>query len=274
MLMLKRNLLKLLKKERSIRNNMKIPASELKNFLDEKYIKYNGLGFIESDPVSIPHLFTKKEDIEITGFLAATIAWGQRVTIINNANKMMKIMGNSPHDFIMSAKEKDFKKFDGFVHRTFNSIDAIYFMKALQHIYKKQGGLEKVFSKPDCLEAIMNFRTAFFSIDHPHRTMKHVSSPADNSSAKRLCMYLRWMVRKDKHGVDFGIWNSELLPSHLMCPLDVHSGNVARKLGVLKRTQNDWKAVEELTANLRKFDPTDPVKYDFALFGLGVFERF
>ena len=253
---------------------MKIPASELKDFLEEKYIKYNRLNFIESDPVSIPHQFTKKEDIEIAGFLAATIAWGQRVTIINNANKMMKLMGNSPHDFVMSAKEKELKRFDGFVHRTFNSIDAVYFMKALQHIYKKHGGLEMVFSKPDCNDAIMNFRKSFFSIDYPPRTMKHVSSPEANSSAKRLCMYLRWMVRKDKQGVDFGIWNSELLPSHIMCPLDVHSGNVARKLGILKRTQNDWKAVAELTTNLRKFDGKDPVKYDFALFGLGVFEKF
>ena len=253
---------------------MKIPTAELKDFLEEKYIKYNRPDFIGSDPISIPHQFTKKEDIEIAGFLAATIAWGQRVTIINNANKLMKLMGNSPHDFILSAKEKDLKKFDGFVHRTFNSIDAVYFMKALQHIYKKKGGLEKVFSEPGCMDAIMNFRNIFFSIEYPHRTMKHVSSPADNSSAKRLCMYLRWMVRKDKPGVDLGIWNSKLLPPHLMCPLDVHSGNVARKLGLLKRTQNDWKAVEELTAQLRKFDAKDPVKYDFALFGLGVFEKF
>ncbi|MGZ4034361.1 MAG: TIGR02757 family protein [Bacteroidia bacterium] len=251
-----------------------MPASELKDFLEEKYIKYNGFAFIESDPVSIPHQFTKKEDIEIAGFLAATIAWGQRVTIINNANKMMKLMGNSPHDFIMSAKEKDLKKFEGFVHRTFNSVDTIFFMRSLKNIYINHGGLEKVFSKPDCSDAITNFRILFFSIEYPARTMKHVSNPAENSSAKRLCMYLRWMIRKDKQGVDFGIWNSKLLPSHLMCPLDVHSGNVARKLGLLKRTQNDWKAVNELTLNLRKFDPKDPVKYDFALFGLGVFEKF
>jgi uncharacterized protein (TIGR02757 family) len=253
---------------------MKIPASELQSFLEEKYIKYNRLDFIESDPISIPHQFTKKEDIEIAGFLAATIAWGQRVTIINNANKLMKLMGNSPHDFILSAKEKDFKRFDGFVHRTFNGTDVAFFMKSLKNIYVKHGGLEKVFSKPNCSDAIMNFRTTFFSIEHPHRTMKHVSSPAANSSAKRLCMYLRWMIRKDKQGVDFGIWNSNLIPSDLMCPLDVHSGNVARKLGLLKRTQNDWKAVDELTINLRKFDAKDPVKYDFALFGLGVFEKF
>ena len=253
---------------------MKIPFLELKDFLEERYTKYNRIDFIESDPVSIPHLFTKKEDIEIAGFLTATIAWGQRVSIIGNANRMMQLLGNSPHDFVMTAKEKELKRLDGFVHRTFNSTDAVFFIKALQHIYKKHGGLEKVFSKPDCSNAIMNFRAIFFSIEHPHRTVKHVSSTADNSAAKRLCMFLRWMVRKDKQGVDFGIWNSELIPEHLMCPLDVHSGSVARKLGLLKRKQNDWKAVQELTANLRKFDADDPVKYDFALFGLGVFENF
>ncbi|CAN5334609.1 TIGR02757 family protein [soil metagenome] len=248
--------------------------NDLAGFLEEKYDKYNRIDFIESDPVSIPHQFSKKEDIEIAGFLAATIAWGQRVTIINNANKMMKLMGNSPYDFVMSAKAKDLKHFDGFVHRTFNSVDAAFFIKSLQNIYKNHDGLEKAFSKPDCMQAINNFRELFFSIEYPHRTGKHVSNPAENSSAKRLCMYLRWMVRTDKRGVDFGIWNKKLLPFHLMCPLDVHSGNVARKLGLLKRTQNDWKAVEELTINLRKFDANDPVKYDFALFGLGVFEKF
>lgn len=255
--------------------------NDLASFLEEKYDKYNRPDFIESDPISIPHQFNKKEDIEIAAFLAATIAWGQRITIINNANKIMKLMGNNPHDFIMSAKQKDFQKFDSFVHRTFNSVDAVFFMKALQNIYKKHGGLEKVFlptstsnTSEATLSAITNFRKIFFSIEHPLRTGKHISNPSENSSAKRLCMYLRWMVRNDKRGVDFGIWKSSLLPSHLMCPLDVHSGNVARKLGLLKRTQNDWKAVVELTTNLRKFDANDPVKYDFALFGLGVFEKF
>lgn len=259
---------------------MKLITSDLKDFLEEKYDKYNRLDFIESDPISIPHQFSKKEDIEIAGFLAATIAWGQRVTIINNANKMVRLMGNNPHDFILSAKPKDFKKFNEFVHRTFNGVDAAFFMKSLQNIYKNHGGLQNAFSptsnaKSDhTLDAITNFRKIFFSIEHPHRTGKHVSNPSENSSAKRLCMYLRWMVRADKRGVDFGLWDKKLLPSHLMCPLDVHSGNVARKLGLLKRTQNDWKAVEELTINLRKFDIKDPVKYDFALFGLGVFEKF
>jgi uncharacterized protein (TIGR02757 family) len=256
-------------------------SPELIDFLNEKTDKYNRPDFIGSDPVLIPHLFTQKEDIEIAGFLAATIAWGQRVTIINNANKLMKLMGNSPHDFVMSAKEKDLKKFESFVHRTFNGTDVVFFIRSLQNIYKKHGGLEKAFSlnksdEQSVLNSIMNFRHIFFSIDYPERTKKHVSNPEDNSSAKRLCMYLRWMVRDDKRGVDFGLWKKQgsLLPSDLMCPLDVHSGNVARKLGLLKRTQNDWKAVTELTDNLKSMDAFDPVKYDFALFGLGVFEKF
>jgi uncharacterized protein (TIGR02757 family) len=257
---------------------MKLKGSELKDFLDEKVEKYDRPDFIGSDPISIPHQFSNKEDIEIAGFLAATIAWGQRVTIINNANKLMKLMGNSPYDFVMSAKEKDLKSFEGFVHRTFNSTDAIFFMRSLQNIYKKHDGLQKAFEikkGEDLLTGITNFRQLFFSIPHPSRTEKHVSNPAENSSAKRLCMYLRWMVRNDKKGVDFGIWNNgNLTPAVLMCPLDVHSGNVARKLGLLKRSQNDWKAVEELTINLRKLDAKDPVKYDFALFSLGVFEKF
>ncbi len=266
----------------------KLKQSELKEFLDEKYDKYNRLDFIGSDPISIPHQFTKKEDIEISGFLAATIAWGQRVTIINNANKLMKLMGNSPYDFVMNAKEKDYKRFDDFKHRTFNSIDTAFFLKSLQNIYKKHNGLQDVFlfsasqkNEFTLQESIMNFRSVFFSISHPARTGKHVSNPAENSSAKRICMYLRWMVRNDKRGVDFGLWTPEkpkknVLPatSLLMCPLDVHTGNVGRKLGLLKRTQNDWKAVEELTGSLRQFDAADPVKYDFALFGLGVFEKF
>ncbi len=261
---------------------MKLSKAELKEFLNEKYDLYNNLKFIETDPITIPHLFTKKEDIEIAGFLTATIAWGQRVTIINNATKMMRIMGSNPHDFIMTAKERDLKKFNDFVHRTFNGTDAVFFMKSLQHLYKKHGGLEQAFAVASSqkegsllLRSMMSFRELFFAIPSPARTGKHVSNPAENSSAKRLCMYLRWMVRNDKRGVDFGIWQSNnIKPANLMCPLDVHSGNVARKLGLLKRTQNDWKAVEELTANLRNFDASDPVKYDFALFGLGAFEKF
>jgi uncharacterized protein (TIGR02757 family) len=254
---------------------MIIPVSELKAFLDEKVDKYNRPDFIPTDPIQIPHQFTKKEDIEIAGFLTATIAWGQRVTIINNSNKLMDLMDRSPADFIMHSKEKDLKRFDGFVHRTFNSTDAAFFIRSLKNIYRNHGGLEKTFSssgKNDLQYSISHFREIFFSIPHELRTGKHVSNPAENSSAKRICMFLRWMVRKDKRGVDFGLW--KMSPSLLMCPLDVHSGSVARKLGLLERSQNDWKAVEELSLNLRKLDPKDPVKYDFALFGLGAFEKF
>ncbi|MCE3281229.1 MAG: hypothetical protein K0S44_3420 [Bacteroidetes bacterium] len=255
---------------------MKLNKKELKEFLEEKTDKYNRPFFIESDPISIPHQFNKKEDIEIAGFLAATIAWGQRVTILKNSNKLMQLMDNSPHEFIIKAGKKDLKRFEGFVHRTFNSDDLKFFILSLQNIYRNEGGLEKTFScsekKDVLLHSITNFRNLFFTIPHLPRTTKHVSNPMDNSSAKRICMFLRWMARKDKRGVDFGIW--KLDQSQLMCPLDVHSGNVGRKLGLLKRTQNDWKAVEELTTSLRQIDASDPVKYDFALFGLGVFEKF
>lgn len=254
----------------------KLTQTELKEFLEEKHDKYNRIDFIASDPVSIPHQFTKKEDIEISGFLAATIAWGQRVTIIKNANKLLNLMDHDPHNFIMNVKEKELKRFEDFKHRTFNDVDTKFFIKSLQNIYKNHGGLQQSFNsygKEDVLKhSITKFRELFFSIPHPSRTGKHVSNPSENSSSKRLCMYLRWMVRKDKRGVDFGIW--DIPASQLMCPLDVHSGNVARKLGLLKRIQNDWKAVEELTANLKKLDARDPVKYDFALFGLGIFEKF
>lgn len=257
---------------------MPLNKEQLQEFLDSKYDTYNRASFIESDPISIPHQFTKKEDIEIAAFLAATIAWGQRTTIIKNANKLMKLMDNSPFDFVLNAKTKDLKVFDNFVHRTFNEVDITFFVKSLQNIYKNHGGLQKKFStktkEDQCKNSIMNFRNLFFSIPYPYRTSKHVSNPSQNSSAKRLCMFLRWMVRNDKRGVDFGIWQNTFSSSELMCPLDVHSGNVARKLGLLMRTQNDWKAVEELTENLKMFDASDPVKYDFALFGLGAFEKF
>ncbi len=261
---------------------MKISKFEVKDFLDEKLDKYNRLNFIESDPISIPHQFSKKEDIEIAAFLSATIAWGQRITIIKNANKLMNLMDNTPHDFIIHANPRELACFDNFVHRTFNSEDIKFFIKSLQNIYINHGGLEKVFIngvlKKDinkCEKAITNFRNVFFSISHPGRTTKHVSNPSENSSSKRLCMFLRWMVRNDKRKVDFGIWvNNNFNSSDLMCPLDIHSGNVARKLELLNRTQNDWKAVTELTDTLKQLDATDPVKYDFALFGLGVFEKF
>lgn len=250
---------------------------ELKEFLDTKVTEYNTLDFIDSDPVQIPHLYTQKEDIEISGFLAATIAWGKREMIIKNSHKMMTFLGNSPFDFVMNHSETQLDDFEHFVHRTFNLEDFKYFIKALKHIYSFHNGLEGIFTKhktEDSLQpAIHEFKKIFFEIDHLTRTTKHISDPKKGSAAKRINMYLRWMVRQDNHGVDFGIWKN-ISPSLLSCPLDVHSGNVARKLGILTRKQNDGKALIELDTALRRMDPLDPVKYDFALFGLGVFEKF
>ncbi|SHI73271.1 TIGR02757 family protein [Arenibacter nanhaiticus] len=250
---------------------------ELKEFLDAKVIQYNLPEFLQSDPIQIPHLFSIKEDIEISGFLTATIAWGNRKSIITNANKMMELMDSSPYDFIMNHEASDLEKLQGFVHRTFNGDDLTFFVRSLKNIYKHHHGLEDVFSKAtDTLPlqaAISSFKSVFFEIPHPARTTKHISDPLKGSAAKRINMFLRWMVRDNTTGVDFGIWK-KLSPAQLSCPLDVHSGNVARKLGLIKRKQNDGKALAELDANLRKLDPMDPVKYDFALFGLGVFEKF
>jgi uncharacterized protein (TIGR02757 family) len=251
--------------------------SELKSFLDEKVVLYNNTNFIESDPVQIPHLFTQKEDIEIAGFLSATISWGNRKMIVKNSHQMMELMGNAPYDFVMSHQETDLERLDSFVHRTFNGQDFMGFIKGLQHIYKNHGGLETVFSsnlgEDNLQKNIHEFKKLFFEIPHLNRTQKHISDPLKGSAAKRINMYLRWMVRQDNKGVDLGIWKS-ISPALLSCPLDVHSGNVARKLGLLTRKQNDGKAVTELDLKLRELDPTDPVKYDFALFGLGVFEGF
>lgn len=250
---------------------------DLKEFLDLKVSQYNNPKFIESDPIQIPHTFTKKEDIEISGFLTATISWGNRKSIINNANRLMLLLDNAPYDFVLNHKETDLEKLKSFVHRTFNGDDCIQFIKCLRSIYENHNGLEAVFSKfveKDSLQkSISEFKRIFFEIEHVTRTQKHVSDPLKNSAAKRLNMMLRWFIRNDNAGVDFGIWKS-LYPSQLSCPLDVHSGNVARKLGLLKRKQNDAKALKELDINLRNLDPLDPVKYDFALFGLGAFENF
>ena len=251
--------------------------NELKEFLDEKVVLYNNCNFIDSDPVQIPHLYALKEDIEISGFLAATISWGNRKMIIQNSKKMMQIMGNSPYDFVMSHNENNIIKLENFVHRTFNHIDFSTFLYALKNIYENHNGLENLFAKhqeKDSLQkSISEFKKVFFEINHDYRTQKHVSDPSNNSAAKRINMYLRWMVRNDQKGVDLGIWKS-INASKLSCPLDVHSGNVARKLGLLIRKQNDAKALLELDFQLRKLDKNDPVKYDFALFGLGVFENF
>lgn len=248
--------------------------SDIKELLDEKVFEYNNPRFIETDPIQIPHQFHQKEDIEIAAFLTAVISWGNRKMIIKNAQRMVDIMGNSPFDYIMNST---LSEQENFVHRTFNSTDLHYFMRALRHIYTNHGGLEEVFKKHavsgDVQNSIHHFKKLFFEIEHPKRTQKHISDPQKGSAAKRINMFLRWMVRSDTAGVDFGIWK-KLSPSMLSCPLDVHSGNVARKLGLLKRKQNDAKALHELDLSLRKMDPTDPVKYDFALFGMGVFEKF
>lgn len=250
---------------------------ELKEFLDEKVEFYNNPNFIESDPIQIPHRYSLKEDIEISGFLTSTIAWGNRKMILKNSCQMMQLLGNSPYDFIMSHNDNDLERLESFVHRTFNGIDLAFFIKSLNNIYLNHNGLESIFSKYQESEsvqvAISEFKKIFFEIEHLKRTEKHVSDPLKNSASKRLNMWLRWNCRTDNRGVDLGIWKF-ISPSKLSCPLDVHSGNVARKLGLLTRKQNNAKALFELDTNLRKLDPIDPVKYDFALFGLGVFENF
>ena len=252
-------------------------SKDIKSFLEEKVVQYNQPDFIEPDPISIPHQFNLKEDIEIAGFLAATIAWGNRKMIVKNANRMVDLMGNSPYDFVMEHNDIQLERLLGFVHRTFNAEDFKYFIKALKNIYTNHNGMEGVFEKhktTDSMQsAIHEFKKVFFSIEHPSRTQKHVSDPYKKSAAKKINMFLRWMIRNDNTGVDFGLWKT-ISPALLSCPLDVHSGNVARKLGLLNRRQNDAKALEELDLSLRALDPKDPVKYDFALFGLGVFEGF
>jgi len=286
---------------------------DLKGFLDFKYDQYNRPGFIENDPICIPHLFTKKQDIEIMGFWASILAWGQRKTIINKCKELIQLMDGAPHDFILNHKGTDLKRFANFKHRTFNLTDTLYFIEFFRQHYLKSDTLETAFNtyktnifrqefveegesssgfiestnspcylrdlknnQPEIsIEASLNsFRTYFFSLpDYPPRTKKHISSPSQKSTCKRLNMFLRWMVRKDDHGVDFGLWTS-IKPSDLICPTDLHVERVARKLKLITRKQVDWQTATELTENLRQFDPLDPVKYDFALFGLGIEEHF
>ncbi len=246
---------------------------ELKSFLDEKADLYNTIDFIENDPIQIPHRFSLQQDIEIAGFLAATISWGNRKSIIKSAEKMLNIMGNSPYDFVLNYSEKDLESIKNHsVHRTFNGEDFTFFIKQFNRIYKENESLESLFiineGEYNFYHSIERFRTAFIGSEK-HRTHKHVSSPYKNSSAKRIMMFLRWMVRKDNRGVDFGIWEN-IDACHLSIPLDVHTGNISRKLGLITRTQNDWKTVALLDEVVRKLDKYDPAKYDFALFGLGV----
>lgn len=250
----------------------KLQFDELKEYLDFKSEQYNNPDFIETDPIQIPHQFHKKEDIEIIGFLVASIAWGNRTMIINNGNKLVQLMGNSPHDFVMNYNGT----LPHFVHRTFNSVDLDFFIRGLRSIYEN-GTFESAFNirveqQNSMSIRISNFRSEMLKVSHEERSQKHLSNPLKNSAAKRINMFLRWMVRNDKNGVDFGLWNT-IPSSELMLPLDVHTGNISRSLGLLERKQNDWKALELLMTELRKFDPEDPVKYDFALFGIGAFEK-
>lgn len=251
---------------------------EMKEFLEEKYLLYNNRSFIASDPISIPHAFTELHDREISGFLTASIAWGRRDLILRSAGKLISMMDNAPYEFIMSAGEIDLERFGRFVHRTFNGSDCRYFFKGLRNIYGSFNSMEDVLLEgmnPDnsLKNGISNLRKHFFLLPHEKRAEKHFADINGGAAGKRLNMFFRWMIRNDKHGVDFGIWK-RIDPSLLYIPLDLHSGNTARRLGLLTRKMNDWKAVEELTAVLRTFDANDPVKYDFALFGLGVNEKF
>lgn len=253
--------------------------AELKAFLDEKVDTYNVPGFITNDPISIPHRFNRKQDIEIAGLFAAVLAWGQRVTIINKCLELLSWMDHAPYEFMLHAEENDLKPFTEFKHRTFNGTDCLYFIYFLQDFYQKHDSLEEAFvqgqySAADAGNALSSFYEQFFSLpDYPPRTRKHIQTPLKKSACKRMNMYLRWMVRNDDRGVDFGLWN-RISPSQLVCPCDLHVDRVARKLGLISRKQTDWQTAIELTEGLRKFDSEDPVRYDFALFGLGIEEKF
>ena len=250
--------------------------NSLQEFLNAKVDLYNQPSFISTDPISIPHLFTIKQDIEIAAFFAAVFAWGNRTTIIQKSRELLQLMDMAPYEFCLRAEPKDLKKLLHFKHRTFNPTDLLYFVDFLQHHYQKYSSLETAFTMhgTSMEEMLAGFHHYFFSLEHtPARTKKHIATPERNSSCKRLNMFMRWMVRKDSKGVDFGLW-SAISPAQLVCPLDVHVARVARHFELLTRTQTDWTAAIELTNNLRTLDPDDPVKYDFALFGLGVFEKF
>jgi uncharacterized protein (TIGR02757 family) len=247
----------------------------LQEFLDRKVSEYNRPDFIANDPISIPHGYSKKQDIEISGFFAAIFSWGNRTTIIQKTRELMQLMDNSPHQFVLHHTEKDLKRLPGFRHRTFNATDLYYFIAFFKYHYSHYDSLEDAFlTKGDPGAALAGFYRYFFSLeDAPTRTHKHIASPEKNSGCKRLNMFLRWMVRKDDQGVDFGIWK-KISPALLICPLDVHVARVARRFGLLTRKQTDWRAAMELTDGLLALDREDPVKYDFALFGLGAIEKF
>ncbi len=247
----------------------------IKALLDEKYDLYNRPSFIESDPIQIPHQFSRAEDIEISGFLSATIAWGNRKMIVRNAKNLISIIENEPYDFVMNSSDFELDRIANFKHRTFNGVDLAFYLRSLKNIYTNHGGLRSIIEDDfvDVKTSFAKLREIFFSIEHPQRTTKHLPNVVKKSAAKRLNMFLMWMVRNDKRGVHFGLWD-KIPTKALKLPLDVHTANVGRKLNLLQRKQNDWKAVEEITSSLSNFDPNDPVKYDFALFGLGIFEKF
>ncbi len=253
---------------------------ELRDFLESKVKQYNHPSFIPSDPISVPHRFSKKQDIEIAGLFAAIFAWGNRTTIIRKSNELMTAMDNAPYDFCSHHQPKDLKRLLEFKHRTFNATDLLYFIRFLQNHYQRNESLETAFLSPqtgkqDCMKnGLSAFYTLFFSLeDAPQRTQKHIATPQKNAACKRLNMYLRWMVRQDKNGVDFGLWK-KISPADLICPVDLHVSRVAQRFGLITRGQTDWTTAMELTDALRKMDKTDPVKFDFALFGLGVFEKY
>lgn len=253
-----------------------IAHENLSELLEDSFEHYNQPGFIESDPISAPHRFTLRQDREIIGFWAAILAWGQRKTIINKANELVELMDGAPYDFIRNHQEEDRRRFLDFKHRTFQATDTLYFLEFFQWYYSQYDSLEDAFARhlppaaPNIEAALVGFHELFFSLPHaPERTRKHIPTPLRGSTCKRLNMFLRWMVRKDDQGVDFGIWE-RISPRQLLIPLDVHVERVARRLGLLTREKADWRAVLELSETLRSFDANDPVKYDFALFGMGV----
>lgn len=253
---------------------------DFKEFLDRKVEEYNTPAFIAPDPISIPHRFSKKQDIEISALFAALFAWGNRTIIINKTTELMKLMDDAPYEFCMRHQDQDLRRLTGFKHRTFNATDLLYFVQFLHHHYRQHASLEAAFTRgmnpgdANIEGALNGFYTYFFSFpDAPARTAKHVAAPFKGSTCKRLNMYLRWMVRRDHQGVDFGLWQ-QISPAQLVCPIDVHVARVAKRFGLLQRKQTDWLAGIELTEHLKRFDPTDPAKYDFALFGLGVVEKF
>ena len=265
-----------------MRQSLPMPPQDeraIRSFLDEKVLLYNTPAFIEADPISIPHRFSKQQDIEIAGFFAATLAWGNRTTIINNCQRLMDWMDSAPHDFVLHHRPEDLKPMLGFAHRTFNATDLLYFIDVLQRHYRRYDSLEDAFvpdGPPESQtigQALIRFHNYFFSGEHPERTRKHVSTPARGSACKRLCMFLRWMVRRDTAGVDFGLWQ-QFSPAQLVCPLDVHVARVAHRLKLTSAPSANWRAASELTETLRRWRPEDPAVYDFALFGLGMAERF